>query len=415
MFKKKGVIPKRGEMVQIIKSYVRAVTQTETLPFQQVCNRICASDVYSKNQLPNRPVSRLDGIAVRYGDFSEGPPETSGWVSGREYTYCNTGTAMPEGYDTVIAIEDVTIDKQGLKVHRQPKCRGELVNGIGGSMKEGEILINKGSVIAPAHIGLFASGGVSEVCVYAKPRVGVIPTGDELVPPTDCVPVGKNVESNSYMIAAFLTEWGAVPITYPIVKDDPEAIRESLEHALAENDAAVIIAGSSLGTKDYTIQVLGEIGEVIVPQLAHGPGRKSSLTVVNRKPVLGVAGPPLGAQITSELYLAPFVSALRGLPHIELQTLEVISDDTFTKYEVDFCERVFIYKGEDGYHIRSAFAPKTTRAQMQAISKGNFYREAGTFCEAGGISQVELLCPVEHLPHRDMLADILGKDVKPYE
>lgn len=414
MDSKKGFIPKRGEMVRLILEHVRPISGTEVLPFNQTSGRICAEDAYSGNTLPNRPVSRFDGIAVRYGDFAGGPPDTSGWQEGREFAYGNTGIAMPEGYDTMIAIEDVTVKEAGIEVRAQPRFRGEMVNATGENLQKGERLIAKGEVIVPGHTGLFAAGGVAEVRVFARPRVGIIPTGDELVPPTAHVPLGKNVETNSYMIEAYLAGWGAEPCRYPIVQDDPAAIRAALAKALAENDAAIIIAGSSLGTKDYTIRVLGEMGEVIVPQLSHGPGRKSSLSVVEGKPILGVAGPPLGAQITCDLYLAPFVSALRGMPLVEMRTLEVIADDPFRPHEVDFCERVHIYKAKDGYHIRSAFAPKTTRAQMQAVANGNFYRVAGTACQTGGRTVVELLCPVEYLPERDLFMEILGEDVKPY-
>lgn len=406
---KKKLRPKRGEMVRLILEYVRPVQTEERIPFAQACGRVCAKDTYSNNTLPNLPVARLDGIAVRFADFEGGPPETAAWQEGREYAYANTGIAMPQGYDTVIAIEDVVIQASGIAVTAQPEYKGEMVNAVGENLRKGERLIAKGEVITPGHIGLFSAGGVSEVCVYATPRVGIVPTGDELVPPTADVPPGKNVETNSHMIAAYLAQWGAAPRSYPIARDDPAAIRAALTTALAENDAAIIIAGSSLGTKDYTIRVLEEMGEVVVPELAHGPGRKSSLSVVGGQPVLGVAGPPLGAQITCDLYLAPFVSALRGLPPVEMRTLEVIADDPFRPHTVDFCERVHLYQAQDGCHIRAVFAPKTTRAQMQALANGNYYRPAGTACAAGEKTVVELLCPVEYLPRQDQMAEVLGE------
>lgn len=410
----KGVIPKRGEMVRLILTHVRPVGKEEVIPFDRALGRVSAAEVYGSNTLPNRPVCRFDGIAVRYADFEDGPPDTSAWQEGREFAYGNTGIALPEGFDTVIAIEDVTIGEAGIEVRAQPRFRGEMVNAIGENLREGERLLARGEVISPARVGLLAAGGVDSIRVFAKPRVGIIPTGDELTPPTAEVPPGKNVESNSYMIAAYLSQWGAEPCRYPIVRDDPQAMRAALEKALAENDAAIIIAGSSLGTKDFTIRVLEEMGEVIVPQLAHGPGRKSSLSMVAGKPVLGIAGPPLGAETTCDLYLAPFVSALRGLPPIELQRLEALADDAFRVHAVDFCERVHIYKAKDGFHVRAAFAHQTTRAQMQALANGNFYREAGTGCEAGERVTVELLRPIEYLPDRDRLSEILGEDVEPY-
>ena len=392
-----ALIPRRAEMESIIRKHIKPVKRTEWLPFMAACGRVCAEDVFSRNTLPNYPASRFDGIAVRYADFEKGKPDTAGWLLGKEYEYCNTGIAMPEGYDTIIAIEDVTIYDTGVEVHELPEHRGEMVNEVGGNMTAGERLISKGAVVVPAHIGLFASGGVGKVCVYAKPRLAIIPTGDELVSPTDSVPIGKNVESNSFMIAAYLDAWGAEALVLPIVHDDPAAITDALKTALAENDAVIIIAGSSLGTKDFTIRTLRELGEVVVPELAHGPGRKSSLSMVGGKPALGIAGPPLGAQITCDLYLAPFISALRGLPNIEMQRITVISDDDFKEHDVDFCERVHIYKAKEGYRMLSVFALETTRSQMQALANGNFYREAGTYCKKGDLATVELLCPIEYI------------------
>lgn len=408
-------IPKRDQMVAIIGRYVGRVSRTEEVPFAESLAYVAAEDVLAVNTLPNLPVSRFDGIGVRYADFEGGGPDTSAWTEGREYVYCNTGIAIPDGYDTVIAIEDVVIGKAGIEVHELPAFKGEMVNPVGGQMREGERLIAEGEVILPAHMGLFAAGGIDFVRVYSKPRIGIIPTGDELVPPGGPLPLGKNVDSNTSMIAAYLSQWGAQPVPYPIARDNEGELIQAIQRALQENDAFVIIAGSSLGTKDYTLKVLGEMGQVIVPELAHGPGRKSSFSLLEGKPVLGIAGPPLGAQITCDLYLAPFVSALRGLPHQELRQLEVISDDVYSPRPVDFCERAHIYQAEDGYHIRSAFAPKTTRAQMQALSQGNFYRPAGSSCQPGDPVRVELLCPIESISKGDRLLEVLGGVVEAYE
>ena len=258
----------------------------------------------------------------------------------------------------MIPIEEVEITAAGVALSRAPKARGELITPPGRYLRRGERLARAGDVLTPAQVGLFAAGGIETVPVYARPRVAVLPTGDELVAPTDQVPPGKNVDSNSYMIAAYLERWGAQAVRLSIAADDLEGITAALQGALERCDAAVIIAGSSLGTKDFTLRVLDRLGEVLAPELAHGPGRKSSFSLVGGKPVLGVAGPPLGAQIVCDLYLSPLVAALRGTPYCRLRQLEAICDDAFDPHPVDFCERVHIYRGGDGYHIRSAFAPR---------------------------------------------------------
>ena len=401
--------PRREEMVAIIQQAVRPVERREAVPFSAACGRVCAADVFSRNTLPNRPSSRFDGIGVRFDDFAAGMPDTRRWREGRDYVFCNTGIAIPDGFDAVIPIEEVEITAAGVALSRAPKARGELITPPGRYLRRGERLARAGDVLTPAQVGLFAAGGIETVPVYARPRVAVLPTGDELVAPTDQVPPGKNVDSNSYMIAAYLERWGAQAVCLPIAADDLEGITAALQGALERCDAAVIIAGSSLGTKDFTLRVLDRLGEVLAPELAHGPGRKSSFSLVGGKPVLGVAGPPLGAQIVCDLYLSPLVAALRGTPYCRLRQLEAICDDAFDPHPVDFCERVHIYRGGDGYHIRSAFAPQTTRAEMEALANGSFYRPANTACALGGRAVVELLCPLEAVPDHDRLAEILGE------
>lgn len=397
--------PNRNQMIEIIQKNVKPVLATETISYLESFGRISATEILANNTLPNTPVSRLDGIAIRFDDVSTDPTT---WVEGDHYAYCNTGVAMPEGYDTVIPIENVTYLEKGLSLIDLPTSRGERVGKVGNNMVSGEVIVRKNDVISPAQVGLLASAGVLSLDVYTIPRIGIMPTGDELIPPTVSVPLGKNIESNSAMIAAYIKKYGALATIYPITQDDPQTIEAHLADALRENDAVLILAGSSLGTKDYTLRILEKIGDVIVTELAHGPGRKSSLSIIDEKIVMGVAGPPLGAQLTCDLYLPVLVNALKGLPYEALREIEVVCDDPFASHSVDFCERVHIYNDKGTYHIRSAYAPTTTRAQMEAIANGNFYRPARTPLAIGDKTKVELLIPIEQVPTRDRLDELLN-------
>lgn len=401
--------PNREQMVDIIKKSISPISKTEIIPFEKSVGRICAQDVFSLNTLPNKPVSRFDGIGICFDQLDKDKYDTSHWKLGEQYVFCNTGIAIPEPYDTVIAVEEITIENNILTINELPKQKGNYVGAVGKSMMENEILISKGTVISPAHVGLLASGGIIEICVYSIPNVAIIPTGNELVPPSTNIAPGKNVESNSYMIASYVQQMGLKSTIFPILKDIPELISDTLIQAANEYDLVIIIAGSSLGTDDHTINVLSSIGKVIVSELAHGPGRKSSLSIVKNTPVLGVAGPPMGAQITCDLYLPSIINSLKGIPIVNLQKIDVISDENFKTYGVDFCERIHIYQSHDSYHMRSAFSPKTTRAQLEAIANGNFYRKAGTNCDVGQITTVELLVPIEFIPKENRIPNILEK------
>jgi molybdopterin biosynthesis enzyme len=219
-------------MTELIQKHIKPLGVMERVPFSESINRICAQDVFSRNELPNRLASSMDSIGVRYADFEKGPPDTGAWKEGREFAFCNTGVAIPEDYDTVIPVEGIDFDAGGgLIIQKLPDQKGAGTVKPGEQMRLGEKLISAGTKITPPHIGLFASGGVREVAVRSKPKVSILPTGHELVPLTDKLSPGKAVDSNSHMLAAYLSQWGAVPLLQPIVTDDFDLVLKALEEA----------------------------------------------------------------------------------------------------------------------------------------------------------------------------------------
>jgi molybdopterin molybdotransferase/putative molybdopterin biosynthesis protein len=394
-----GFMPTREQMTALIAERIRPVQGTEIVSFSESLGRVAATDITAQNVLPNTPVSRLDGIGVRFADFSAGAPDTSAWTEGDEYCFSNTGAALRAGYDTVIRIEDIDVQNGRLIIHAAPAARGQLVGAVGEQLAAGEVIVPKGRLITPPHIGLLAAGGVMSVPVTRRARVAVIPTGDELLPAGSAPQAGKNFESNSHMLAAYLKTWGAEPHILPILQDDHEMIRRTLSAAAALCDAVVIIAGSSKGTADCTMDVLSELGEVLAPELAHGPGKHSSLTLIRDKPVAGVSGPPMGAQVFAELYLRPFIFALLGLPLEPYPTVTVVMDETLEAYDVDFCQKLHVYRDRDGYRAKPLMLRGSrTRAEMVSLANATLYQKAGASCAAGEAVSVELLAPLTLIP-----------------
>lgn len=303
MYKKPDFTPDREEMLRILKDNIKLLSRNEIIPVAAASGRINAEDVYSEVTLPNEPVSAIDGIAVRFGDFAEGIPDTLSWTEGKEYCFSNTGVALCMGYDTVIAIENVEFYGKGkLIISNCPKKQGQNVGAVGGHIKKGEILASKGEVLNPSLIGILISGGIINIKVLVRPKVAFIPTGDELVPAGYEIPSGKNIESNSYMLKAYIEENGGQAICYPIISYEFERIKEAVLSAVKSSDLVLICAGSSKGNKDYTMDVLESLGRVIVYELGHGPGKHCSLTYIDSTPVIGLPGPPNGADLVSELY-----------------------------------------------------------------------------------------------------------------
>ena len=364
--------PNRDEMLEILRRRISCLNKTETLPLSEACGRIAAKKLCASYSLPNRPASAFDGIAVHFSDFADGCPDTESWREGEDYVFSNTGVAIPNGYDTVIAIEDVTPAGSGIRLNPEalPKKKGEYVEPAGSQLCQGETLLLRGEVITAEKIGILTSAGFLSVPVYAKPRVIFIPTGDELVPAGGEVPAGKKVESNSLMVLAQLRRFGAQASAFPIVPDRPEALRAVLLAASEEADLVVIGAGSSRGSHDYTMDVLQELGEVVVQELGVAPGKHCSLALIEGVPVMGIPGPPGGALLISRYYLRAAVSLLSNGSIPEPLRLPAELTASLPARPIDFMQPVRLsLSPSDGKLLA---APRSPMERTRAAAREDF-------------------------------------------
>lgn len=282
--------------------------KVETVDLHEALGRVTAGDCMSKIDIPNTLCARLDGIAVRFADFADGVPDTSGWQLGREFDWANTGTAMPAGFDTEIAIEQVEVKSGGrIEIHEAPHEKGQLTKPAGSDFAQGDMVVEAKTRLTPARIAALATCGYTEVEVLAKPRVVFIPTGDELVEMGTPLATGKVYETNGILLESKLRLWGAEPCIYPCLPDDWDQIKAALQKAAKEADIVCINAGSSKGSKDFTMEILEEIGTVYCHETNHGPGHHTSASSIDGVPVLGLSGPPSGCEITADWYLKPLV------------------------------------------------------------------------------------------------------------
>ena len=305
----------RDEARQIIVGHCPVITETESVPVKDAVGRVLAQDALSQWDSPNVLTCALDSIAVHWSDFADGMPDTSGWVRGRDWTFANTGTAMPAGFDSAIVVEQAEFSDDDAKVILKagPEGRFDGTVAPGSWMKKGEVLVPKGRVLTPLLAARIATGNNPRVCVLRRPRVIYIPTGNELICAADApVPPGKNVESTSVMISEKVRSWGGDPLVYGIVPDDRASLRQAIAEAAGQADIVVLNAGSSKGSEDWSMEVLEEIGTVYYHQTNHGPGHHSSFSVVKGTPVVGLSGPPGGAAIAADHYLYPAVKARLG-------------------------------------------------------------------------------------------------------
>ena len=277
--------------------------EAERVPVQDSCGRITAGPVYARICAPHYPAGAMDGIAVRAKQTFGATETTPVTLCETDYIPVDTGDPLPEGCDAVVMIEDVVQDPDGSARLYAPAAPWQHVRQIGEDICAGEMVLPSRVRISPAAVGAMLAAGVLTVTVLRRPVVGIIPTGDELVPPTNDPKPGEIVEFNSSIFSAMLREWGAVPKSYPIVPDDRAKLTAALQTALTDCDAVLMLAGTSAGRDDDCADVIAELGEIVVHGVAIKPGKPAILGHQGGKPILGVPGYPVsGILVLTELF-----------------------------------------------------------------------------------------------------------------
>lgn len=296
------------------KDYIEALikagfgAKSEKISVTEAAGRMTAEAVYAHICAPHYAASAMDGIAID-AKHSFGATETTPvTLSAGQFTVVDTGDPIPESCDAVIMVEDIVKNNDGSVTLRAPAAPWQHIRQIGEDICAGEMILGAHRKVTPASIGAMIAGGVPEIEVIKKPTVGIIPTGDEIVPPCTDPKPGDILEFNSSIFSAMLTEWGAVPVTYPIVKDEFEKIKAAVKKAADECDMVILNAGSSAGREDFSCKVIEELGSVLYHGIAIKPGKPAILGICGGKPVLGVPGYPVSGIIVMEELLRPIVA-----------------------------------------------------------------------------------------------------------
>lgn len=287
--------------------------------------RMTAEPVFARISAPHYNAAAMDGIAVEaqvtYGASETTPVQLK---QQRDFVMVNTGAPLPDAFDAVIMIEDVVeIDEETVEI-RSGATPWQHVRPVGEDIVKGELILPIRHLVRPQDMGALLSGGVTQVPVFRKIRVGVIPTGSEITAMTEPLPPGKIIESNSRMFKGLIATYGGETTIYPVVKDEPRLLEAAVMRGVAENDLLVINAGSSAGTKDFTVDVLRELGSVMFHGIAIKPGKPAILAQVKGKPVVGIPGYPVSAYVVFEQIVKPLVYHYRLLPSPEPELVEAV-------------------------------------------------------------------------------------------
>lgn len=288
--------------------------EQEYIDVLKTLGRVTSKAIYAKVSSPNYNAAAMDGIIVE-SSKTLGATESNPKVLDEEkdFKYINTGNVVADPYDAVIMIEDV-LDMGAGKIQILKAAHPwQHIRPIGEDIVATEMILPSKHRIRPIDIGALISGGIVEVTVYRRPNVGIIPTGTEIIDDMKELEIGKIMDSNSRVFEALTLEEGGYPNRYDTVEDDYEKLKKAVSKGVEENDVLIIGAGSSAGTKDYTVNVIEELGEVIIHGVAMKPGKPTILGIIEGKPVIGIPGYPVSAYFVFETFVKPVLLEYIGL------------------------------------------------------------------------------------------------------
>jgi molybdopterin molybdotransferase len=319
------------EALERILATVR-VLEPERAPILEALGRVLAEEVVADRNIPPLPNSAMDGYAVRAADVARVPARLRVIAEAPAGRLCPvevgpgsavrimTGAPIPAGADAVVPFEHTRVVQDSscptadewIEVLRETRP-GANVREAGEDVRAGQVVLTPGRVLRPQEIGMLAALGRTEVAVVRRPRVAILATGDEVVPPWETPGPGQIRDANSYTVAAQVRRYGGIPLILGVARDEETLIREGVRRALAERaDLIVTSGGVSIGDFDLVKQVLAAEGEMRFWSLNMKPGRPLAFGVVGGVPLVGLPGNPVSAMIATELFVRPAVLKMQG-------------------------------------------------------------------------------------------------------
>ena len=298
---------------------IHPVNEPELLPIEECDTRIIAHDVIANVNVPHYRRAAMDGFAVRaidtMGAGSNSPVvlKLAQMIENGACVRVHTGSPVPEGADAVIMLEDSVAHGQSIEIFAQIHPF-KNVGEIGEDIQKGEKIIKTGQKLRPCDIAVLASLGIWKVSVFRKPRVVIIPTGEELVQRGKSEPgEGQVYETNGLTSLLYVSKWGGVPELFDIVTDDPEKIRNAIESSL-EADMIIISGGTSVGKRDYVPGVVESMGMLLAHGVGISPGKPTALGIIKGKPVVCMPGYPVAGIVALYFFARPALRKLGNLP-----------------------------------------------------------------------------------------------------
>ena len=318
------------EALRLMEQAVEPVARVERVPLDEADGRVVAADLASAHDVPPFDRAAMDGYAMRAEDtFGAGRHEPrvlrsvekvfTGQVPTRaigpgECTEIATGAPIPQGADAVVMVEETErVDGTSDVRVFTPVYPRQNVGRRGADITAGQALARRGDVLNPSRIGAVAATGVAEVEVFARPRIAILSTGNEIAAPGAPLAAGHIYDVNRFTLAAVIRRHGGVAVPYPTAPDTIADLGAAVDACLVE-DMLVFSGGSSVGERDLILDVIQKKGELVFHGIAVKPGKPTLFGRVHGKPVLGMPGYPTSCLSNAYMLLVPLLRRLAHLP-----------------------------------------------------------------------------------------------------
>ena len=298
---------------------------TEHLALEEAADRVLAADVAARRAQPPAAMSAMDGYAMRAADVGTAPVTLKligtapaghpfgGTVKVGEAVRLFTGSLMPKGADTVVMQEETTASQTQVTILK-PAPEGQFVRPAGMDFDTGDVLLSAGQMLGPSQLALAAAMNHAGLDVFAKPVVGILATGDELVRPGPDVGANDTIVSNNFGLVALVARLGGVAVDMGIAPDNLAGLNEAFDRA-TDMDLLVTTGGASVGDHDLVQQVLVKRGlDLDFWRIAMRPGKPLMHGQLGDMRFLGLPGNPVSALVCAQIFLVPMLAALTGRP-----------------------------------------------------------------------------------------------------
>ena len=328
-----------NEMKQIINETFNNITlKNETIDISHGLGRVLSADIVSTMDVPHFDRSVVDGYAVKLTDVQGASNAIPGFLRivgevqmGKETIeslhqgetfYVPTGGMVPAGTEAMIMIEYTEkLGEKDLAIYTNAGANENMMR-IGDDIRNGELVFSRGHLLRPQDIGVLSALGYQHIEVYKRPRLSIISTGDEIIRPGTTPKPGEVIDINTPALAAVAKRLGAEVISTGYARDDREEIRSAVENGIENGDMVILSGGSSMGEKDYTVQVIDGLGQVLLHGLAVKPGKPTILGNVSQKPVIGLPGQPAAAIMVLMIVLKEFINLYYGRDPFKYQVVQ---------------------------------------------------------------------------------------------